>query len=183
MRSHHRCLLLALALGACSDSNGLPDATLPNVERTETLYSLVGTPVATPSAYALEGARRLRTDQTDAFDFAYSAQLDGSHVFLPRAALGLDPNSSVNPGFLIRSESFDAITTAPSNGYVSDAAVPIAVGQRYVVRSRVTCPIGVPKYGKLEVLSFDDAAKTVTFRILIDDNCGFKGLEPGLPKN
>jgi hypothetical protein len=183
MRSRHRLLILALGLGACSDSNGLPDATLPNVERTETLYSLVGTPVATPSAYALEGARRVRTDQTDAFDFAYSLQLDGSHVFLPRAALGLDPDNSVNPGFQIRSESFDAITVAPSNGYVSDVAVPIAVGERYVVRSRITCGIGVPKYGKLEVLSFDDAARTVTFRILVDDNCGFKGLEPGLPTN
>jgi hypothetical protein len=41
----------------------------------------------------------------------------------------------------------------------------------------------VPKYAKLEVLSFDEAARTVTFRILIDENCGFKGLEPGLPQN
>ncbi len=29
---------------------------------------------------------------------------------------------------------------------------------------------------------FDDVARTVAFRVLIDDNCGFKGLEPGLPK-
>jgi hypothetical protein len=31
------------------------------------------------------------------------------------------------------------------------------------------------------VLAVDDVARTVTFRILTDDNCGFKGLEPGLP--
>ncbi|MEA2712419.1 MAG: hypothetical protein QOK27_380, partial [Gemmatimonadales bacterium] len=25
--------------------------------------------------------------------------------------------------------------------------------------------------------------RTVSFRILIDDNCGFRGLEPGLPNS
>jgi hypothetical protein len=182
MRSLFLALLLVGAI-ACSDTTGLPDATLPNAERTDTLYSLVGTPVATPSAYALEGGRRIRTDQTDAFDFAYNIEADGSHVFLPRGALGIDTTTGANPGFLARSETFQDITVAPSNGYVTDAAVPIGLGDRYVIRSRVTCGIGVPKYAKIEIISFDDVAKIVTFRILIDDNCGFKSLEPGLPKN
>jgi hypothetical protein len=180
-----RALRVFLLLGAvaCSDSNGLGDPTLPNQERTQTLYSLVGTPVATPSGYALEGGRTVRTDQTDAFDFAYSIEADGRHVFLPRAALGIDTSTTVKPGFLARAESFQDITLAPSNGYITDSAVPFLVGDRFVVRSRVTCSIGVPKYAKLEVLTYDDAVKTVTFRILVDDNCGFKGLEPGLPEN
>jgi hypothetical protein len=177
------CVLLVLWAAACSDSTGLPDATLTNVERTETLYSLFGTPVATPSGYALDGGRRVRTDQSDAFDFAYNVEPDGRHVFIPRAALGIDPSNTVNPGFLTRTESFEAIKAAPGNGYVTDQPVPIALGERYVVRSRVTCAIGVPKYAKLEIVSFDTAARTVNFRILIDDNCGFRGLEPGLPAN
>lgn len=177
------CVLLGLWAAACSDSTGLPDATLTNVERAETLYSLVGTPVATPSGYALDGSRRVRTDQSDAFDFAYKVEPDGRHVFIPRAALGIDPSNTVNPGFQARTESFEAIKAAPSNGYVTDQPVPIAEGERYVVRSRVTCAIGVPKYAKLEIVSFDPVAKTVNFRILIDDNCGFRGLEPGLPAN
>ena len=85
------CVLLVLWAAACSDSNGLPDATLTNVERADTLYSLIGTPVATPSGYALEGGRRIRTDQSDAFDFAYNVEPDGRHVFIPRAALGITP--------------------------------------------------------------------------------------------
>ena len=64
---------------------------------------------------------------------------------------------------------------------MTDQAIPIAIGERYIVRSRVTCTIGVPKYAKLEIVSFDEVARTVSFRILIDDNCGFRGLEPGLP--
>jgi hypothetical protein len=182
MRSS-RWVLLLLGLAACSDDNGLPDATLTNVERTETLFSLIGTPVATPSGYVLDGGRRVRTDQTDAFDFAYNVEPDGRRVFMPRAAFGIDTSNTVNPGFQVRTETFDAITSAPSNGYVTDEPVPIAVGERYVVRSRVTCTLGVPKYAKLEILGFDDTLKTVNFRILIDDNCGFRGLEPGLPQN
>jgi hypothetical protein len=177
------CVLIVLGAAACSDDNGLPDATLNNVERTETLYSLIGTPVSTPSGYALDGARRIRTDQSDAFDFAYNVEPDGRRVFIPRAAFGIDSSSSAGPGLQRRSESWDAITVAPSNGYVSTEVVPIAEGERYVVRSRITCQIGVPKYAKLEVLNFDDAARTVNFRILIDENCGFRGLEPGLPQN
>ena len=137
----------------------------------------------TPSGYALDGARRVRTDLSDAFDFAYNIEPDGRHVFIPRAALGIDTSNTVNPGFQARSESFEAITAAPSNGYVSEQVVPIAVGERYIVRGRVTCSIGVPKYAKMEILSFDDVARIVSFRILIDDNCGFKGLEPGLPQD
>jgi hypothetical protein len=174
-------LLVSLAAAACSDSNNLPDATIENVERTDTLWSLVGTPVSTPSGFSVEGGRRVRTDLTVDFDFAYSLQMDGAHVLLPRAALGIDTANAVSPGFIARTESFEAITTPPSGGYVTDAAVPVSPGERYVVRSRVTCNVGVPKYAKIEVLEFNDELGIMTFRVLVNDNCGFRSLEPGLP--
>ena len=172
--------LLALGGIACSDSNGLPNATIENIERTDTLWALVGTPVSTPSGYSVDGSRRVRTDLSVEFDFAYN-ETAGEHVFLPRAALGIDTANAAKPGFQLRNESFEAITLAPSNGYITDLAVSIAVGQRYVVRSRITCQIGVPKYAKLEILSFDPGTRIVSFRILTNDNCGFRSLEPGLP--
>ena len=173
--------VLLFAATACSDSTGLPSASLTNVERTDTLYALIGTPISTPSAYALEGSQRIRTDLSVDFDFAYNVESAGP-AFLPRAALGIDPTATVNPGFLASTATFEAIKVAPSNGYVTNQAIPIAVGDRFVVRSRVTCTIGVPKYAKLEVVAIDNVAKLVVFRVLTDDNCGFKGLEPGLPK-
>jgi hypothetical protein len=45
----------------------------------------------------------------------------------------------------------------------------------------VTCTIGVPKYAKLEILGLNEALRIVTFRVLSNDNCGFRSLEPGLP--
>ncbi len=182
MRSFSLFLVVfSLASAACNDSNDLPDATIENVERSDTLWALIGTPVSTPSGFSIEGSRRVRTDLSVEFDFAYNIQTDGQHVFLPRAGLGIDTANSVNPGFVPQTESFEAITTPPGDGYVTETPVPIAPGQRYVVRSRVTCNAGVPKYAKLEILGFDDASRIVTFRVLVNDNCGFRSLEPGLP--
>ena len=42
-------------------------------------------------------------------------------------------------------------------------------------------PLGVPLYGKIEILGFQDS--TVTFKVLANKNCGYKDLLPGLPKN
>ena len=172
-------VLVALALAAgCSDSNGLAAPTSSNVVDTVTLGALEGTPIQTPSAYSvLNGA--VRTDQTTEFEFAYNVESTGRHVFLPRQVLGLTSTSGANPGLQATAAAFDAITVAPSNGYTVDSAVPIDIGQRWLVRSRVFCTIGVPQYAKLEILSFEDS--TVTFKVLADNNCGYKGLEPGLP--
>lgn len=178
-------VLVPLALAAaCSDSNSLGDATEVNAVDTVTLGALEGTSISTPSGYRISTGA-VRTDQTVDFEFAYNIRRldDGTfqRVLLPRAALGLAATDQVEPGLQRREESFDDITHAPSNGYVSDSAVAIQQGERYVVRSRVVCSIGVPLYGKLQILSFQDS--TVTFQVLTDQNCGFKGLLPGLPED
>ncbi|MBA3498486.1 MAG: hypothetical protein H0T86_15410 [Gemmatimonadales bacterium] len=178
-------LALALALSAgCSDANNLPDPTQTNLIDTVTLGALEGTPISTPSGYNITTGP-LRTDASVDFEFAYNIRrlTDGTfqRVLLPRAALGLSSTGSANPGLQQRDETFDGITRAPSNGYVTDSAVPIEVGQRYLVRSRVICTqLGVPLYGKLEILGFQDS--TVTFQTLVNENCGYKDLLPGLPE-
>jgi hypothetical protein len=175
-------LLLPLAgVGACSDNNGLPNATLENMVDTVTIGSLVGTPISTPSGFFIDGSGvgAVRTDASVNFEFAYNIEPGGRRVFLPRAALGLS-STTANPGVQLRPETFDEITKARSNGYVTDSAVAVELGQRFLVRSRVICTtLGVPLYAKLEILGFADS--TVTFRVLADRNCGYKGLEPGLP--
>lgn len=179
-------ILLSLALAAaCSDANSLGDPTETNVVETVTIGALEGTPISTPSGFNITvGA--IRTDQSVDFEFAYNVRrlADDTYqrVLLPRAALGLSSTNSANPGLQRRDESFDGITRAPSNGYVTDSAVPIELGQRYLVRSRVVCTtLGVPLYGKIEILGFQDS--TVTLKVLANKNCGYKDLLPGLPKN
>jgi hypothetical protein len=178
-----RPVALAVVAG-CSDANELPDPTNSNFVDTVTIGALEGTPISTPSGFSIE-AGRVRTDQTVQFEFAYNVRRleDGSpqRVFVPLAALGI-PLSSANPGLQRREESFNDIRQAPSNGYVTDSAVALTQGDRFIVRSRVVCAqLGVPKYGKLEILSFQDS--TVTFQVLVNNNCGYKDLLPGLPDN
>jgi hypothetical protein len=178
-------LALAVALGAaCSDPNQLPDATETNAVDTVTLSALTRTPLDSASGYSITSAQRVRTDLTSAFDFAYNVDEQGRHLLLPLAALGLS-SGSANPGLLKTDKPFGEILLPEGSGYTTDSAVVVAVGERYEARSRVVCTtiVGtVPAYAKLEVLGFDDAARTVTLQILANTNCGYRSLAPGIPK-
>ena len=175
------CLLLPLAAAlalACGDDDNLADPTERNVVDTLVIGSLTGTPITTPSGFAVEDGP-VRTDLDAGFDFAYNIEPGGRRVFLPRAALGLPSATTADPGLQRRDEAFDAIIVARSNGYVTEEAVPVEVGERYMVRSRVICNQSVPLYAKIEILAFEDSM--VTLQVLANRNCGYKGLEPGLP--
>jgi hypothetical protein len=179
-------LVLAGVTGAaCSDPNALPNASNPNFEDTLTIYALQGTPIQSPSAFSvLDGL--LRTDRTSQFDFAYnvdSVNAQARHLLLPQAVLDLQVSNSVNPGLLPSNKTFAGIHRAPSNGYVTEDSITTDVGDIYVIRSRIICNIGTPQYAKIEVLSFDDAARTMTFRVMANNNCGYKDLDPGIPKD
>jgi hypothetical protein len=177
------CLIAAAALSAaCGDSQDLPDATVANRIDTVSIYSLTGTPISVPSGYSLPERRLIRTDQTSAFDFAFNIESAGLPVLVPLGALGLTPGSSADPGLQKTELGFDDISEAALNNYVTDSVVPVAVGERYYVRSRVVCTsLSVPQYGKLEVLGIDPAVRSITFRILNNNNCGYRSLQPGIP--
>lgn len=179
------CVAATAAVTACSDPNALPDAQLRNIVDTVTISALTGTSIPLPSAYSVADRQPVRTDLSESFDFAFDLlPASGAPVFLPRAALGFPPSGALQPGLQETDEAFDAIEEAVSNGYITGDTIPIAVGERYYARSRIVCAsLGVPKYGKLEVLTVDPTARSVTFRILVGDNCGYIGLQPGIPED
>lgn len=188
MRRHLLPLALAVLVAVgCDDFNNLPDATVTNIViDSVSLSALTGTAVAQPSAYSIPDNQTIRTDLTSGFDFAFDfdSTADGVRpVFIPLAALGLSTNSGVDPGLQRTDLAFEAITKAPGNGFTTDSAVVIDSGAVLYARSRVVCgSLGVPQYAKLEVTAIDQAARTVMFRILSDNNCGYRGLEPGIPR-
>ncbi len=174
--------LIAVIALACGDPNSLADATVPNADKSVTLFALTGTPIAAPSAYSVGDGVTVRTDQNGAFDFAFNIDASNQAVMLPLAVLGLGVTGGINAGFLRTDLAYDALLLAPLNGYVTADTVRVALGERYVVRSRVVCGgLGVPKYGKLEITAIDAVSRSITFRIMTDDNCGYRGLAPGLP--
>jgi len=177
----------ALLAAACNDTSGLPAAGFPNVVDTVSLYALSRTPIQSPSAYRLTGTRTVvRTDQTSQFDFAFDFDAaTGRPVLKPTGALGLGNSSALQR----TTAAFDSIKTAPTGGWVFDSALVADSGAVLLVRSRpTTCytQITVSLYAKLEVLAVDTSSapggRRIDFRILVDENCAYRSLEPGLPK-
>jgi hypothetical protein len=182
-------LLLALmvfAAAACSNPNAIAAATLTNELDTDTLYSLMTGPLTRPSAYSLNVRNAVRIyDVGTAFEFAFSMDSTGKAVFLPLDVLGLAGTGAVKPGLLPATLTFDAMTEAPLNGYITSDTIPIAEGDRFFLRTAInTCAsLGVPLYGKLQVLDIDTVTTSVTLQVVANQNCGYRGLGLGIPKN
>ncbi len=167
---------------ACDDGIGVAPAAFPNYVDTILLYAVEDTPIPAESGYDIAMAMIARIDK-DEFDFAFNIDTSGSYVLLPAGALGLPSRS----GLQIRDKEFDEIDEAPFDYYITDEAITVAVGDVLVGRSRSfsgNCYYlgALPRYGKFRVLAVDTQIRTVTLEILINSNCGYRGLEPGFPK-
>lgn len=175
----------AAAIAACSNTNLLPIASVANTVDTVTLGAIRGTPVGTPSGYSVALTNAIRTDipGSPLPDFIYDIDSVAGPALIPAEAANLLPHSATNPGLRPKSVAFDSIQSADLNGYTTDSLVPIDSGTVLEVRSLISCAQGVPTYAKLQVLSIDPVARTVIFQILVDDNCGYRGLQPGLPQH
>ena len=180
-------LLAAVAIAAgCDDTANLAPASIPNVVDTFTMGSLHGSPVPLPSAFSVVDGNVVRTDLTSAFDFAYDVDSAGRHVFLTLAVLRLAEGDGSGPGLQLTSKTFDQVTQGPSNGWITTDTVVVDSGSVVILRSRIVCTgLGVPLYGKLEVLAIDDTPgnETITFQALANENCGYKSLKVGLPRD
>jgi hypothetical protein len=173
---------ILVGLAACGSDNGIGDATIPNVIDTFTVASLDGGALQAPSAYSIAANAVVRTYETIGFEFAYTTS-QGNNYFLPLAVLGLSPGSALKPGLIKSDLDFDEITKASQNGYITEDTVQVDSGDVFMARSSDICTsLGVPQYAKLQVISIDPAARTLTFQALADNNCGFRGLNEGIPK-
>ena len=70
--------------------------------------------------------------------------------------------------------------------YEIDSALLVTPGTVFLARSRsssVLCSFlgSLARYGKFHVLDIDTGNRSVTLELLVDLNCGFRGLEPGIP--
>jgi hypothetical protein len=175
------CVAAGAALPACGDDTTLPEPVYENVIDTITLYALTGTAIALPSGFDGVAGVAARTDLSDPYDFAVDLPSDDVVELLTTGALGL----TIDPGIVVTSLAFDDVVKAPEEGYNRDSVVTAGEGTVFVLRSRQTtqlCSIGsLPRYSKLHVLDIDPAARAVTFEFLVNLNCGYRGLEPGLP--
>lgn len=181
---------LAALLAGCSDNPVLPPATLPVTEQQILLSALTGTDVRMPSAYNMIVLAEIRTDNTTDFDFAFDIGIDSAFgvgtagdtvaVLLPRGALGFN----VDGGLQLTTTPFDSIMRGALDGYEREQPVRIRQGDVLLAASRTqqcTYQVVRPRVAKLRVDSVDVAARQVSIRVVIDPNCGYLSLAPGLP--
>jgi hypothetical protein len=173
---------MSLVVAAACDDTGLYPATFANYVDTVTLYALSGTPISTPSAFDIALAVTARTDEGDAFDFAFDIDSLGTVKILPAGSLGL----TAQAGLQMSDKSFEEVDEAPYDKYVVDSALTMSVGDVFIGRSRNTSNncyyLGsLPRYGKFHVLRLDTANRTVVLETLVNVNCGYRKLEPGFP--
>lgn len=192
LRRPFRRLTGALALllaAACGDPNEIR-ASFETSEGTVTVYALSGTPAWAPAGITLmEVPAAVRVGPDYGFDVAlefegatprlYPLQLVASDVVVGRARrVGIQK---------LAGATFDAVTRAPNNGYDFAAPVTLAVGDVGVIESQnhpfCTSGFSFPYtiYAKFLVEAVDPVARSVRLKMVSDPNCGFRGLEDGLP--
>ncbi len=172
-------LALTALIAACNDPFALPPATQAPIEGPLTLWALTATPLDSPSAYDMIFQRRVRTDRTFGFDFVLDVRADSAGdtvaVLMPPGAVGLPRDG----GLQVATTPYDSIFTAPDGGYQQADTVRLAVGMVVLASSRAqSCNFGYirPLYAKLSVTAIDKVARSVTFQMLIDPNCGYRSL-------
>ncbi len=171
-----------VALAGCGDPNLLGPPIFSNTVDTVSVYAASGTEVWLPSGYALTERRPVRLDRSTLTDFAFDIR-NGLPVLVPGAKVGQPGSGGVDPGLKPAAGAFEQIVEAEVNGYVTQEPVEVRPGDVLYVRGRIPpiCFFGLPVYAKLEVLEIDVERRRVQFQILVNANCGYKGLEPGLP--
>jgi hypothetical protein len=177
-------LVCAAALGACGNANILPPATVPSVVDTLALWAVTGTDIVHPSAFDLLNALVVRTDRSAGFDFVFDVVVDSVGdtvaVLYPRGGVGL----TADGGLQLVATPFDSLTEAPVDGYEPRLPVRLTVGAVVAARSRTqSCNFGLSSglYAKLQPLDIDLPNRRMVIRILVDQNCGYRGLQPGIP--
>ena len=182
--SAYCALLAAAALAGCGDPLSLLPAQIENREDTVTVFAATNTPLNLPSGYIIPARQRVRLDQVSSFDFIYDVDPTGRAVLLPLGAVVNTGTTGGLPGFLPTQTPFADIVLAEQLGYITKDTVVAEVGKVYYVRATLdgTCALGVPYYAKMEIIGVDAPTRSMRFRIVTNVNCGYRGLQLGIPK-
>jgi hypothetical protein len=171
---------------ACGDTLGPPPPNYANVADTTSLFAIDGTAPGLASAYDLLSIppSPVNTEhEVNGFDFVFNITAGGQAVLLPTGAI---PGLSKGSGLELTGQQFDSIRTAPSAGFADSTAVNIQLGSVVIVRSRpTTCSYGptVYEYAKARVIAIDTTStvRRMDMEILVNQNCGYRDLQTGLP--
>lgn len=180
-------LLAAVAISACSDSLGLK-ASQGNETDSFLVYALTGTPASYPTTY-IAAARSVGVIGGEGnFDIAFDIDAVGKVVVYPMRLVVSPITPFRDVGLLKGTGTFDAITRAPSTGYLTDKSVTLAPGEVVILQTarntgNDVCLYGISPYifAKIGIDSVKLSNRSIYFRSTVNPNCGFHSFMPGIP--
>jgi hypothetical protein len=189
-----RLLLLiggVAAIAGCGDPTGFT-ANLDTVDTQFAVFAFSGTPLSAPSAVNVFGATPVLTDGSANYDLVFDIRGGQAVVLPPRVVGGL-----ATAGIQTLDEPFESVLVAPGGGYNDSTAVPIDVGDVLAIRAQPqpcanTFGLRPFIYAKALVIAINtsDTAtmgpdglppRSLRIRMVVDPNCSFRSLAPGLP--
>ncbi|HEU4631298.1 MAG TPA: hypothetical protein VFS08_16215 [Gemmatimonadaceae bacterium] len=188
-RAAAAALLLAAGLAACGDPLEF-EAGFDTVESTVTVHALNDVPIAyaaavllAPSPIGVRPAGDYTFDLAVDFDESGAASLYPVDLIAQPGVISIARTVGIQK---LTEVAYGDLERAPNSGYTYGEAVPIAVGDVAAIQSNAHpyCAnsfLSSTLWAKLEVLALDPAARTARFRVRVDPNCGFRGLQTGRP--
>ena len=185
------CWALA-GLSACnSDSLGLR-ASRSVAFDTLSAYSMSQTPISFPAAYSAGNGIVVRIDPEIAFDVAFDLSGSGKVQLIPARRISATrlvngiPVATPRVGMQLIKGTFESMGKAPKSGFTYDSTFVVAPGEAVVFElSSNACQYSLSNqlYAKLVIDSVAMSRRQLFFRAVRDPNCGFRSLQPGVPKS
>ncbi|MCC6928652.1 MAG: hypothetical protein IT359_06625 [Gemmatimonadaceae bacterium] len=189
-----RFVALAAALAgttACNDTLGLR-ASLSVVFDSTSVYALTNSPINYPSAFSFASGIPVRVDPSMGFEVAFDLAANGKVQLIPARRISTTrivsgvASSSPQVGMQLVKGTFESMTKAPTGGYTRDSTFVVAPGEAVVLElsgDACTYSLVSQQYAKLVVDSINTSRRQIYFRAVRDPNCGFRSLQPGVPKS
>jgi hypothetical protein len=166
-----------------------PKAQTENSTDTLTVYALNGTPVSAPVGIWLFGRTSSVISSNFNFDLAFDLDAQGNATLYTVRYIAGTLSGAHSVSLQRYTGGYDALTKAPSAGYITDSLFTTKVGDVFAISTSdpSACSFSIYSsliYAKLEVMDINPVARTVKARFTVDPNCGFFSLVPsGIPKD
>ena len=181
------CAVLAVACGDITRQK----ATYASALAPFSLYTITQSPAAEPNALNFLGGVT-RASSSFAFDLAFDIDATGRVIVYPVRVLGGAPAGPLKRvGLQVVPGGFEALREAPQTGYDTVSAKTVSVGTALAVELRdptacfsYSILTSQLLYAKLVVDSVNTATRRIFGKIVVDPNCGYRGLVPdSIPTN
>ncbi len=174
------------ALSSCGDPTALK-AQFENKLDSTILYALNGTSSTLPSGLRLRNRLAIRLDATFAFDIAFDINEAGEVVVYTQRKVANELVPTHPVGLQISDLGFALIPEAPVTDYKYDSLVVLPVGKTLLVDNvDPSCGqfaiLGPNIRAKLRVDSVVMAERAIFLHLVVNQNCGYRGLDIGLPE-